>query len=616
MYIRQTKKTVKGKTYINYLLVESVATPKGPRQRTICTLGNLAPRPAEQWLKLAHKIESALAGQIELFGKPEPEVEQILEKIKQRREVQASRREKKKSPGDDQDLVRVHTNRVSVEETREAGPVHVGLEFCKRLNLEEILRQAGLDEKGRTLTLAMLMNRLIQPSSEWAMPDWFRRTALGDILEADFEGLEAFPLYRHLDRLYPQRAQIEAALVERERNLFGLDNTVYLYDLTSTYFEGQALKNDKARRGYSRDKRPDCKQVVVGLVVNREGFPVAHEIFSGNTQDCSTLEPVLELLDRRVGLEPGQTVVVDRGMASEENLQSLVKRNLFYIVAARQSERDKHLEQFEDLEGFEEPSREPSPRNQAQKKSRIRVKMRRCGAETHVLCLSEGRLEKDRAIRRKQEKRLLADVARLRQSVEKGRIKKEAIINERIGRIKERYPRAARYYHLAFEANEQRLVVECDKEKMRKAEALDGSYLLKTNRTDLSAEELWSIYMLLTRAENAFRSMKSPLAERPIFHQLQHRVETHIFLCVLAYHLLVAIEKTLLDKGVHTSWATVRETLKNHQICTVVLPADGGRTLKIRQQTKPEKQHLELYQLLGVPSKIISPRRTWVSPKK
>ncbi|MFQ5496069.1 MAG: IS1634 family transposase, partial [Phycisphaerae bacterium] len=390
-----------------------------------------------------------------------------------------------------------------------------------------------------------------------------------------------------------------------------LDRTVFLYDLTSTYFEGQAARNPKAKRGYSRDKRPDCKQVVVGLVVNRDGFPIAHEVVEGNTRDRETVGKMLDLIDKRVGLELGQTVVVDRGMAYDDNLKEITDRKLHYMVASRQSERDQWLADFEELEGFEEVIRQPSPRNPFQKKSHIQVKRRPGDEETLVLCLSSERKEKDRAIREKQEGRFLTDVAKLQERVRRGKLVKPVKIGEAMGRLKERYPRVARYYAIEHDPEKKQLTCNLDQAKRGKAEKLDGSYILKSDRDDLSADQAWRLYMLLTRAENAFRSMKSPLVMRPIHHQLETRVETHIFLSVLAYHLLVAIEKTLLDQDVHTSWATVRETLRTHQVCTVVLPADGGSVLRIRRASTPEPQHIELYALLGVPPKIMGPRKTW-----
>ena len=237
-----------------------------------------------------------------------------------------------------------------------------------------ILQHLGFSTKAIQLTCAMTLNRLIHPDTEHAMPNWIRSTALGDILGVDFTALVDDPLYRNLDRLHPNRAAIESALVEQERSLFQLDPTVYLYDLTSTYFEGQAKRNPKAKRGYSRDKRPDCKQVVVGLVIGREGFPIAHEVFDGNAQDRKTLGRMLDLLKERVGLPEGSTVVVDRGMAYAENLAEIRQRKLHYVVAARQPERDSWLDEFEDTEGFELVPRQPSPLNPGQKKSVVRVK--------------------------------------------------------------------------------------------------------------------------------------------------------------------------------------------------------------------------------------------------
>jgi transposase len=604
MYIRKATRKYKDKLYTNYLLVESISTPKGPRQKVICSLGDLSPRPREEWLELAQKMEAALAGQSVLFEQ-DPQVRGLVERARQQTPRQ---RDHKRA------WVSVDIEHSAMECAREGGPVHVGYQFWRRLDFDEVLAEAGLNKRARALSCVMVLNRLIAPSSEHAMPQWIRQSALEDILGVSFETLSDSALYRHLDRLYPKRAIIEAALVERERTLFNLDQTVFLYDLTSTYFEGQALLNPKAKRGYSRDKRPDCKQVVIGLVINRDGFPQAHEIFDGNTQDRCSLGAMLDVLEARIGLKPGQTVVVDRGMAFDENLAELKSRGLHYVVATRQSERDSWLADFEDLSGFEEVIRQPSPRNSFQKKSKIQVKLKRFEGASYVLCLSAERKKKDQAIREKQETRLLRDLEKIGARVRKGRLVEPMKIAESIGRLKERYPRVARYYQMSYEPKTKTFAWSLNKDKRALAEKLDGSYLLKTDRSDLSAEELWRIYSLLTRAENAFRSMKSPLAERPIFHHLEHRVDTHIFLCVLAYHLLVAIEKTLLDEGVHTSWATVRDLLKTHQVATLVLPTDDGAVLRIRKGMVPEPQHRELYDLLGVTDQIIRPIKTWSNP--
>jgi transposase len=604
MYIRRTTRSVKGKAYHNSLLVESIATPNGPRQRVVCSLGSLAPAPKEEWVRLARKLSAALAGQSTLL--PDPTVDVLLTRAGRPRRAAAS---PPRAAGDR--LVAVDPDHVTIEEGREAGPVHVGHQMWRALTVDAMLAAAGLSARARRLTEVMTLNRLVSPASEHAMPDWIRRTALADILGTDFTRLADDALYRNLDRLHPARARIEQALAERERTLFNLDDTLYLYDLTSTYFEGQCPLNPQAQRGYSRDHRSDCKQVVVGLVLDREGFPKAHEVFEGNRQDRTTLGEMLAALERRTARAGGATVVIDRGLAFEDNLRQIHARGYHYVVAGRQGERAQHWEAVEDEAGWQEVIRPPSPRNPGQKKSRVWIKRQPVGAEVHILCRSAGRQEKDRAIREKQEIRFLADLRKLQARVAQGRLRAAAKVHEAIGRLKERYPRVARYYEIAYDASTRALTWTEHTDKTARAERLDGTYVLKTDRQDLTDEEIWHLYILLTRVEGAFRAMKSPLMERPIFHHLEHRVQTHIFLCVLAYHLLVAIEKRFLDQGTHTSWATLREQLSTHQVLTVVLPGPDGKTLRIRKGSTPEAIHRDIYRTLQIPAEVMKPVKTW-----
>lgn len=605
MFIRKTVKRHNGRSYTTYLLVESVRTPQGPRQRTICSLGDLSPGPRQKWLGLVNRVEAALQGQAPLDG-PDPLVEGIVDKI----------RSVEPRPRQDDDVVAVHADQVSLEKAREAGPVHVGHQMWRRLGLGEILQHSGLSARARLLSEIMVLNRLVAPCSEHAMPEWIERTALSDILRVDLSELCDESLYRNLDRLHPNRQRIESALAEREKSLFNLDDTYYLYDLTSTYFEGQCLLNPKAQRGYSRDQRPDCKQVVVGLVLDRDGFPKAHEVFPGNCQDRASLEHMLSQLEQRSGRHGGATVIVDRGMAYEENLAQIRARGHHYLVASRQSERQAWFDELEDEQGWQELIRQPSPRNPGQKKSQVSIKRAETAEHLYVLCRSEGRKAKDQAIRLKQEKRLLADLARLQKRIDAGRLKRPDKVHEALGRLKERYPRVARYWLMSYQEDPPKLDWQEDSDKKQRAIRLDGTYLLKTDRKDLSAEEAWRLYILLTRVEDAFRDMKSPLSERPIFHHLQHRVETHIFLCVLAYHLLVAVEKSFLDQGIHTSWATLREQLRTHQVVTAVLPTTDGHLLKIRRATTPEPQHRLIYQVLGIPEEVMAPIKTWLTAEE
>jgi transposase len=600
MYLRKTTRRYKDKTYTNHLLVESVHTPHGPRQRIICSLGSLEPAPAAAWRGLAHKLEAALQGQESLPAISTP-IADLTEKAK--RGTRSAR-----STGA---TIELDIDHVALEDSREAGPVHVGHQVWQQLRIDPILRRAGLSARACVLTEAMTLNRLIAPLSEHAMPEWVRRTALSDILHTDFSALDDDALYRNLDRLHPRREPIERALAEQAKTLFTLDDTVYVYDLTSTFFEGQARRNPQAKRGYSRDQRPDCKQVVIGLVLDRDGFAKAHEVFDGNLQDRSSLGAMIDVLEQRVGRTAGATVIVDRGMAYASNLEEIRRRGLHYLVAGLQPERTAWFEDFEQDDGWEDVVRVPSPRNPAQKKTRVQIKRRSKDGVVYILCRSDGREEKDRAIREKHEAKWVADVDKLQRRVAKGRLKADAKIEQAIGRLRERYPRVARYYTIAYDAEHHQVVWHALADKQARATKLDGTYLLKTDRADLTADEIWRTYILLTRVEHAFRTLKSPLMERPIFHHRQERTQTHIFLCVLAYHLLTAIEHRFLQAGIHTSWWTLRQQLSTHHVATIVLPTTDGRVLTVRKATTPEPVHREIYATLRIPAEVMKPVKTW-----
>ena len=411
MFIKRTKRTFRGKTYTNHLLVESVATERGPRHRVVCSLGSLSPAPKAQWLKLARHLEQSLGGQQDLLESSGDE-QALVQKA-----VAATEGKKKRNAGGD-----VNLEEVEVEEAREAGAVHVGHQIWQRLGLDQILSEVGFSHKTSLLTQVMTLNRLIEPSSELAMSEWVWRSALADILKQDFASLNKDRLYRNMDRLYGKRGPIEAALWAKEKSLFSLKESILLYDLTSTYFEGLCLSNPKAKLGYSRDSRPDCKQVVVGLVLDGEGFPKAHEIFAGNRSDSTTVVDMLAVLQKRVGKTKDATVVVDRGMAKPENLAAIKAAGYHWLVAAAQPERVCYFDQYEEQAGWQEIVREPSPRNEGQHKVRVLVKPAQSpdGSQSIALCWSEGRTQKDRAIRQKQEVRFLADVEKLAKRVALG----------------------------------------------------------------------------------------------------------------------------------------------------------------------------------------------------
>ncbi len=603
MFIKRSSRTINGRKYHHFLLVESVRTEKGPRQKVICSLGNLQPGPPEKWRELAKKLECALSGQLSI----EPQDESLQKLIAH---IESAKNDPKAELSQDSDVVSVKTNDVQFEDAREAGPVHVGHQIWKKLEIDEILSKAGLRADQQELAEILTLNRLIEPSSEHATPEWVSRTVIPDLLGDKYNYLNYRLLYENLDQLHPHRESIETSLAQRERTLFNLNSSVYLYDLTSTYFEGGCALNPAAKHGYSRDKRSDCRQVVVGLILNGDGFPTGHEIFDGNRVDSTTMDDMLAALARRTGDARGLTIVVDRGMSGAANIESIKAAGHHYLVAAKQTERLKWLAEFEEQAGWVEVSDSGSGSGTG-----VFIKRFERDDEVFILCISDGRKEKDKAIREKQEKRLSKDLEKLQKRVESGALKTSKKIHEAIGRLKERYSRVSRYWILDYDESSSHLTWQKNEGKKSLAEQVDGAYVLKTDRKDMSDKEVWKQYMMLTRVESAFRDMKSPLAVRPVYHQLQNRVEAHIFVCVLAYHLLVAIETLLKKSGISSSWETVRKQLSTHQVVSTLLPSTSGNVLEIRRDTKPDATQKSIYAALGIDERVMPvARRRWLQP--
>jgi transposase len=502
--------------------------------------------------------------------------------------------------------IKAKTDDIEFRDAREAGPVWVGHNVWEMLGLSSILRAQNFSDDEIRLTEVLTLNRLIEPTSEHATPEWVMRTALSDILCKNLDELNYRKLYGHLDRLHVAREPIERALFTREASLFNLDTSIYLYDLTSTYFEGQCAANPAAKYGYSRDKRFDCRQIVVGLMLNRDGFPIGHEIFDGNKVDCQTVESILQTLAERSGVKEGLTLTVDRGMSDQKNLDLIRSQKHHYIVAAKQTERQKWLAEFETREGWHEIVRGPQPTAPITVRTGVQVKLFEKADEVFVLCISEGRVAKDRAIREKQEAKFLADLEKLKKRTSSGSLKTTKKVYESIGRLRERYQRVGRYYSIDFDEETNSLTWKEDTEKKRHAEQVDGGYLLRTSRKDLTDEDIWRTYTLLTRVEAAFRDLKGPLAMRPIYHQLQQRTESHVFVCVLSYHLLVSIERLLHKAGITKSWESVRKKLSTHQVVSGVLRSKDGRAMEARKDTTANAEQRSIYHALGIPSQIFT----------
>ena len=598
MFIGQLKVSRNGRSYTYHRLLESVRTDKGPRQRLVLSLGTLD-LPKSEWPRLAERIEDLLNHQ-ELIPFGSCDLDQLAAPFAERiRHKQQRRRAQQEGQGPAKE---VYPERSGSEHIRELGPEYVAHVFWERLHCDQLLQRCGFSQRQCRLAEIQVVGRLLAPRSERGTVGWFARTALAELMPGSVASVNKDALYRISDQLYAHRVAIETGLAARERELFALEETIILYDLSSTYFEGIAARNEKAEHGYSRDHRPDCKQVVVGLVLDGEGFPKAHEVFTGNTKDETSLARMLDSLDCRTSGAAGwpsrPTVIMDRGLATDENLELLRKRGEHYIVTTPQSER---RELFPEIDR----ARYVPVKVNANGKVVVSGQLRRHQGELYVLCHSVARASKDRAIRQRFEQRLEQDADKLKVRVAAGRLKKPEKINRALGRLLGRYPRVARYYTLQMHTDEkgQAEVTWARKDAAQQlAEELDGTYLLRTDRTDLAATEVWQLYVLLARIEQSFRYLKSTLGIRPVFHQRTERVDAHIFISLLAYHLLHAIERRLQENGDHRSWPTIRDLLATHQMVTIVHRCTDGTVLRLRRPSQPELEHRKIYRALRIPA--------------
>ena len=586
MFIGQLKVSRNGRSYTYQRLLESVRTAKGPRQRLVLSLGTLD-LPKSEWPRLAERIEDLLNHQERVpFGTSDLDqlAAPFAERIRSKQQRQQAQRDGH-GPAKE-----VYPARSSSELIRELGPEYVAHVFWEHLRCDRILQRCRFSQRQCRLAEIQVVGRLIAPRSELGTVGWVGRTALAELMPGSVRSVTKDALYRVSDQLYEHRVAIETELAARQRELFALDETIILYDLSSTYFEGIAARNEKAEHGYSRDHRPDCKQVVIGLVLDGEGFPKAHEVFTGNTKDENSMARMLDSLDCRTSGAAGwpsqPTVIMDRGLATDENLELLRKRGQHYIVTTSQSERH---ELFPEID----------------RARYVPVKLDRKGKV--VVC---GQL---RAIRQRFEQRLEQDADKLKVRVAAGRLKKPEKINRALGRLSGRYPRVARYYTLQLHTDEkgQAEVTWARKDAAQQlAEELDGTYLLRTDRTDLAATEVWQLYVLLARIERSFRYLKSTLGIRPVFHQRTERVDAHIFISLLAYHLVHTIERRLQDNGDYRSWPTIRDLLATHQMVTIVHHCTDGTVLRLRRPSQPELEHRNIYRTLRLAATPALPGRS------
>jgi transposase len=496
--------------------------------------------------------------------------------------------------------ISVRLDRIRLERTRRFGDVWLSWTLWRALGLDRLcaeLMPVGRAEVPWPMVAAVLvMARLCEPSSELHIAeDFYRTTALEDMLDLPSEQINDDRLYRALDRLLPHKRAIEEHLQKRLGDLFALEYDLLLYDVTSTFFEGLAEGNPQAKRGHSRDHRPDCKQVCIALVVTREGVPLSYEVFDGNRVDVTTVEEIVGVMEARFGLAD-RVWVMDRGMMSRKNIAWLQKTGRKYVLGASRQEVKRWRQQIADESGWQTV------------REGVEAKLARDGTETFVLCRSAERRQKEKAMHERFALRIEEGLGRLARRIHKARRKLDrGPLERQIGRLLERNSRSAgRYLAILVEDTTRPAGLRLDWSIRPDWEDLsrftEGSYVLRTNVNDWNAEVLWQTYIQLTQAESAFRIQKTELSIRPVWHQKKERVQAHIFVCFLAYVLWKTLEQWQRQAGLGNSPRTILDELAHLQSADIVLPTanDPRRELRIRCVVRPDKAQAQLLDCLGL----------------
>ena len=601
MFLRRYRRSKDGKTRSYFALVESVRTERGPRQRIVAALGELSEDQQHRWQQTAlFHTRQRDARQLNLFDDPSALPE----------------------PG----IVRIRLGKVGWTNTRAFGDVWLGLQLWQMLGLDCIIeRHLPIGRETvppASMAAIQVISRLCigqgGETSELGLAEaGYRRTALEDLLGVADEQVTKDRLYRTLDQLLSAKDAIEQDLKEKLGTLFDLKFDLVLCDLTSSFFEGLAEDNDLAARGYSRDHRGDCKQVVLAMVVSPEGFPLWHEVFAGNKTDSTALPQIVDAVSARFG-SMRRIWVVDRGLASSKSVQYLKDRKQSFLVGtpkAMLQEFDQHL----------------CTQDWTVVREQVQVKLVQRDGQAYVLARSRLRCKKERAMRRRQLHGLRDDLGKLSRRVASGKLKDSAKVQQAIGRFAERWPAAWRFACVSSTAAAQgqagAVNLKWDKLKLKSAMARDGAYLLLSDQTSWTPEQLWATYLQLTRAEDAFRTLKSQELLRPIWHQLGNRVKAHVFVCVLAYLLWKALEQMLRQTHLLSriakpdpqhgnaspqdrplSVAMALKRMHDIQIGDILLETVEGQTLTLRRIARPNAEQAELLAALKLtlPERLMS----------
>ena len=565
MFLKTHRVRKDGKLHIYYSLCESLRVSRSRvTQRTMLHLGELNTTQLDRWQRSIETIhEDGQRYQMRLFTD---------------REGQAPAAE---------DVAEVIVSSLVVRRPRRFGECWIGCKLWEELGLREFWETALAEQRGQQpwakVVELLAVNRLCAPRSELSIHEkWFGQTAMDLLLDSDARVAEKDRLYRCLDRIVAHKEGLEQHLAAKWRDLFGAEFDVLLYDLTSTYFEGEAVEVDKVRRGYSRDHRPDCLQLLLAVIVTPEGFPLSYEVLPGNVRDEGTLDGALEAIERKHGVAR-RIWVFDRGVVSEANLQTLRERGASYVVGTPRSQFKQYEQPLLDGD-WQDISAE------------VRVQLLSEGSETFVLACSVARAKKEAAMRARQVRGLMRDLICLRRSIRRGTIQQPDKILMRIGRLQERWPRAWPYLQVRWQVG--RLSWHWDRPAMRLAALRDGAYLLRTNLAERTPAALWKMYVQLTEVESVFRALKTDLAIRPIWHWVGPRVDAHVMVAFLGYCLWVCLKYKLKTVAPSlTPWQLLDQFGRIVQV-EVWFKLRAGGAICLPRVTQPEPaQALLLHQL-------------------
>ena len=622
MFVKEikTRNRKTGAVYVKHALVESIRTDGKVRPRVIINLGRLD-LPRDLWPQLAEELSARLTGQghLDIPGvKTKKGVLTAADRAMENHLLKAERQRKRserveREKNVDGNSVEVSLDKVTTTDSRSFGPEQVCDHAWKSLKLPKLLNKLGFTPKEAALAEAVVCGRLIAPGSELSTWKWIRkRSSIGELTETPLDKVGRNAVYRIGDRLWEGKDALESHLRLLKEAGSPSKDALYLFDLTNFYFEGQSLGNTLSARGKSKERRSDAPLVSLGLVVDSEGFPVMSQVFPGNISEPSTLEGVLSKMgfsdDCLPGLNP--TLAMDRGIATAENVKMLKEKGFPYVLITRGPRNSDYLDQFE--------NRGDDPLFESFERDGYAVHLKKILHEdgtAEVLCVSDKKQAKEESMKRRWIDHAMEDFARLQKSVrskKSGSVRKTEKVAVRIGRLSERYPGLSKQFKWKIvkdpESPDSALDLTYERIPVFDIEGgaldpLSGTYVIESTHGEKSAEEIWRLYMTLTKVEKAFRSMKSDLGTRPIFHQKATRTEAHLFISVMAFHLLCHIERSLRLKGINREWRSVRTDLSTHQRSTIIIQDEkSGETHHVRVSGTPEASHESIYRALGIKS--------------